>query len=132
MKRNKLFIALILCFLPLMAFSDNTLVQESIAQNSNDQPTYKVYLAIIRSTFSSTIRVDMGNSNGKDDFYDENGKKVDFNSTIDAVDYFSARGWTLETGMGVLSSDRFGQYYLMSKTLSKEEYETFKKKIGLH
>lgn len=132
MERNKLFIALILCFLPLMAFSDNTLVQESIAQNSNDQPTYKVYLAIIRSTFSSTIRVDMGNSNGKDDFYDENGKKVDFNSTIDAVDYFSARGWTLETGMGVLSSDRFGQYYLMSKTLSKEEYETFKKKIGLH
>ena len=132
MKRNKLFIALILCFLPLMAFSDNTLVQESIAQNSNDQPTYKVYLAIIRSTFSSTIRVDMGNSNGKDDFYDENGKKVDFNSTIDAVDYFSARGWTLETDMGVLSSDRFGQYYLMSKTLSKEEYETFKKKIGLH
>ena len=132
MKRNKLFIALILCFLPLMAFSDNTLVQESIAQNSNGQPTYKVYLAIIRSTFSSTIRVDMGNSNGKDDFYDENGKKVDFNSTIDAVDYFSARGWTLETGMGVLSSDRFGQYYLMSKTLSKEEYETFKKKIGLH
>lgn len=132
MKRNKLFIALILCFLPLMAFSDNTLVQESIAQNSNDQPTYKVYLVIIRSTFSSTIRVDMGNSNGKDDFYDENGKKVDFNSTIDAVDYFSARGWTLETGMGVLSSDRFGQYYLMSKTLSKEEYETFKKKIGLH
>ena len=132
MKRNKLFIALILCFLPLMAFSDNTLVQESIAQNSNDQPTYFVYLAIIRSTFSSTIRVDMGNSNGKDDFYDENGKKVDFNSTIDAVDYFSARGWTLETGMGVLSSDRFGQYYLMSKTLSKEEYETFKKKIGLH
>ena len=132
MKRNKLFIALILCFLPLMAFSDNTLVQESIAQNSNDQPTYKVYLAVIRSTFSSTIRVDMGNSNGKDDFYDENGKKVDFNSTIDAVDYFSARGWTLETGMGVLSSDRFGQYYLMSKTLSKEEYETFKKKIGLH
>ena len=132
MKRNKLFIALILCFLPLMAFSDNTLVQESLAQNSNDQPTYKVYLAIIRSTFSSTIRVDMGNSNGKDDFYDENGKKVDFNSTIDAVDYFSARGWTLETGMGVLSSDRFGQYYLMSKTLSKEEYETFKKKIGLH
>lgn len=132
MKRNKLFIALILCFLPLMAFSDNTLVQESIAQNSNDQPTYKVYLAIIRSTFSSTIRVDMGNSNGKDDFYDENGKKIDFNSTIDAVDYFSARGWTLETGMGVLSSDRFGQYYLMSKTLSKEEYETFKKKIGLH
>ena len=132
MKRNKLFIALILCFLPLMAFSDNTLVQESIAQNSNDQPTYKVYLAIIRSTFSSTIRVDMGNSNGKDDFYDENGKKVDFNSTIDAVDYFSARGWTLDTGMGVLSSDRFGQYYLMSKTLSKEEYETFKKKIGLH
>lgn len=118
--------------MPLMAFSDNTLVQESIAQNSNDQPTYKVYLAIIRSTFSSTIRVDMGNSNGKDDFYDENGKKVDFNSTIDAVDYFSARGWTLETGMGVLSSDRFGQYYLMSKTLSKEEYETFKKKIGLH
>ncbi len=132
-----LFFILAMTIVPIAGLAKSNCESEPEKQHNevkaSENKVYDVYLAIIRSSFSSTIRIDIGNSNGKDDYYDENGKKVEFNSTIDAVDYFSVRGWEVVTGMGTLSSDRFGQYYLMRKTLpSKADYEAFKLKHGLH
>lgn len=71
---------------------------------TNEQP-HKVYCEIIstsRGMFSNktSVELDFGQYaswwSADRNLVDENGKTIDFNSILDAVNYMAARGWVFE------------------------------------
>lgn len=71
---------------------------------TNEQP-HKVYCEIIstsRGMFSNktSVELDFGQYaswwSSDRNLVDENGKTIDFNSILDAVNYMAARGWVFE------------------------------------
>lgn len=86
---------------------------------TNEQP-HKVYCEIIstsRGMFSNktSVELDFGQYaswwSADRNLVDENGKTIDFNSILDAVNYMAARGWVFE------------QMYVV-QTFSKGDSET--------
>lgn len=71
---------------------------------------------------SSLISVDFGNK-GADELVDENGKKIKFNSIVDALMYMERRGWSVISAFSVFHNTGIVQpvpvaHYLMKKTVS--------------
>lgn len=71
--------------------------------------------------FKSIISVDFGNS-GADDIIDEKGKKVKFNSSVDALSYFENLGWSVVSAFSVVHDSGVAKvpvvHYLMQKKVS--------------
>lgn len=64
---------------------------------------YPVYCTIMGYSFwgfgKVKVKLDLGATSKSKDFeslYDENGKKIKFNTMIDVVNYMAKRGWTLD------------------------------------
>lgn len=71
---------------------------------------------------ASLISVDFGNK-GVDELVDENGKKIKFNSSVDALMYMEKRGWTVVSVFSVIHDPGISKavpvvHYLMKKTVS--------------
>lgn len=98
---------------------------------AKDQP-YKVYCEIIstsRGMFSNktSVELDFGQYaswwSSDRNLVDENGKTIDFNSILDAVNYMAARGWTFEQMYIVQSfskgdSETPAYHWIMSKEVT--------------
>ena len=77
----------------------------------NKNEPYKVYCEIIGQSHSLSNKVDVeldfGQASnfwtGDRSLYDENGKKIKFNSMLDAANYMGRRGWDLEIAYPVVS-----------------------------
>ena len=71
------------------------------------------------------IAVDFGN-NGADDIVDENGKKVKFKSSVDALSYFEKLGWSVVSAYSVVAYNGLANvptvhYLLQKKVASYDE-----------
>lgn len=98
------------------------------AQTINDIPIDSLNLDYIgidsqmgRNIFKKVIKIDIGQVdkivNFNDLFLkDENGKNMQFNSEIDAINFFSKLGYELTTGYSVGTN---GVYYVMKKINKK-------------
>ena len=102
----------------------------------NDQP-YKVYCEIIGQSHALSNKVDVeldfGQASkfwtGDRSLYDENGKKIKFNSMLDAANYMGRRGWDLEIAYPVVtfsggSSDSPEYHWVMSKKVTNDSQIT--------
>ena len=98
---------------------------------------YKVYCEIIGQSRSLSNKVDVeldfGQASkfwtGDRSLYDENGKKIKFNSMLDAANYMGRRGWDLEeaypvVGFSAGSSDSPIYHWVMSKMVTDESQIT--------
>ena len=82
---------------------------------------HTVYCEIIQfntGTPKALIAVDFGN-NGTDEIVDENGKKVKFKSSVDALSYFEKLGWTVVSAYSVVAYNVLANvptvHYLLQK-----------------
>ena len=71
------------------------------------------------------IAVDFGNK-GADDIVDENGKKVKFKSSVDALSYFEKLGWSVVSAYSVVAYNGLANvptvhYLLQKKVASYDE-----------
>ncbi len=124
---------LFLLFTFLMLFSISTFSQ-------------KVYCEIVGHSkmFSSkvSISIDYGQETSyfsmPEKLVDKNGKKIEFNSMVDALNYMSELGWELETTYAISHGQNYQVYhFLLSKTIGKQESaedgittnKTYKRKI---
>lgn len=69
-----------------------------------------------------TVEVDFGQSKWADaHLYDENGKKISFNSMMDALNYMGKRGWTLTQTYAITSGSSNVYHYVLVKQVEKDE-----------
>ena len=107
------------------------------------QEPYKVYCEIIGQTHTLSSRVDVELDFGQSysfwssdrRLFDENGKKIVFNSMLDAANYMARRGWELEVAFPVvsISSGDSGSpeyHWIMSKMVVNDEQITEGLKTG--
>lgn len=89
---------------------------------------HTVYCEIIQfntGTPKAVISVDFGNK-GTDEIVDENGKKVKFKSSVDALSYFEKLGWSVVSAYSVLAYNGLAnvptvRYLLQKKVASYDE-----------
>ena len=102
------------------------------------EKSYKVYCEIIsemRNIFSNktTVELDFGQAagfwTGDRRLYDQNGKAIVFNSTLDAANYMARRGWVLEQAFPVVTvssgdSNSPVYHWIMSKMVTDDSQIT--------
>lgn len=89
---------------------------------------HTVYCEIIQfntGTPKDVISVDFGNK-GTDEIVDENGKKVKFKSSVDALSYFEKLGWSVVSAYSVVAYNGLAnvptvRYLLKKKVASYDE-----------
>lgn len=92
------------------------------------QAQHTVYCEIIQfntGTPKALIVVDFGNK-GADEIVDENGKKVKFKSSVDALSYFEKLGWSVASAYSVVAYNGLANvptvhYLLQKKVASYDE-----------
>ena len=52
---------------------------------------------------------------------DENGKKIEFNSMVDAMNYFGKQGWEFVQAYTVTMNNQNVYHWLLKKTVTEEE-----------
>lgn len=95
------------------------------------QEPYKVFCELLGTgkLFSTkvTVTVDFGQEtkfwtgNSKEFLVDENGKKIIFNSMVDAMNYMGKRGWKFEQAYVVTTSNQNVYHWLLSKEVTQDE-----------
>jgi len=79
--------------------------------------------------FSSkvTVQADFGQETtywkGVDEIKDENGKKIRFNSMVDAMNFMGTKGWEFVQAYVVTESNQSVYRWLLKKEISQEETE---------
>lgn len=92
------------------------------------QAQHTVYCEIIQfntGTPKALIAVDFGNK-GTDEIVDENGEKVKFKSSVDALSYFEKLGWSVVSAYSVVAYNGLANvptvhYLLQKKVVSYDE-----------
>lgn len=103
-------------FLVLLVFSLNVTAQD-----------YKrVYCELVGTgkLFSTkvTVTVDFGQENkGNQHLVDKNGKSINFNSMVDAMNYMGQLGWKFEQAYVVTSGQQNIYHWLLSKDIKEDE-----------
>lgn len=81
---------------------------------------------------SSLISVDFGNK-GADELVDENGKKIKFNSLVDALMYMERRGWSVISAFSVFHNTGIVQPVPVAHYLMKKNVLDYSEKMdGIH
>lgn len=89
---------------------------------------HTVYCEVMQfntGTPKALIVVDFGNK-GADEIVDENGKKIKFKSSVDALSYFEKLGWSVVSAYSVLAYNGLAnvptvRYLLQKKVASYDE-----------
>ncbi len=107
----------------------------AVAGTSYAQKPFKVYIELLghqKGLFSDKVKitVDYGqaqsffNNKNKQTLVDENGKKISFNSMVDAMNYFGEAGWSFEQAY-VITDDKDNVYHwLLSKEVTSADQIT--------
>src|SRR5690606_23634445 len=97
---------------------------------SKKQAKEEYCMILATSKFLSTkvtIEVDFGQAwsfwKDKRSLKDENGKRLNFNSVIDALNYMSSEGWEFVNAYAVTVSSQNVYHYVMKRNLTDEEKE---------
>ena len=95
---------------------------------------HTVYCEIIQfntGTPKALIVVDFGN-NGADEIVDENGKKVKFKSSVDALSYFEKSGWSVVSAYSVVAYNGLANVPTVHYLLQKKVASYDEKMYGIH
>lgn len=102
-----------------------------ISVNVMGQDTHRVYCELLgQGRFMSnkvTVSVDFGQytsfwkSYSNQFLVDENGKKIKFNSMVDAMNYMGRLGWEFEQAYVVTVGQQNVYHWLLSKKISDDE-----------
>ena len=106
----------------------------SLSYTFAEEP-FKVYLELLgeqKGLFNDKVKVtvDFGqekscwNNKRKQTLVDENGKKIAFNSMIDALNYFGEAGWQFEQAYVISHGNDYVYHWLISKEVSSPEEMT--------
>ncbi len=121
--KNVLFIAIMALCISFSAYSQ----EEKLTENF-------IYCELVGTgkmmSTKVNVQVDFGQKTsywkgGSEKFLkDENGKKIEFNSMVDAMNYFGAQGWEFVQAYVVTVPGMSGQqnvyHWLLKKSVSKE------------
>lgn len=126
---KKIIFVFLLTVLSIGAFSQDKISQDKISQ---DKKSY-IYCELIDSgKFFSTkknVRVDFGQAakfwKGVDFLKDESGKKITFNSIVDAANYMAKDGWVLEQAYVVTEDNVTVRHWIMKKEIDLNLLENF-------
>jgi hypothetical protein len=79
------------------------------------------------------VKVDFGQKTsffkGVQYLKDEKGKLIEFNSMVDAMNYFGAQGWEFIQAYVVTDSSQNTYHWLLKKEISKEDVEQIEEDI---
>lgn len=120
---KKIIFVFLLTVLSIGAFS-----QDKKSQNTKSY----IYCELIDSgKFFSTkknVRVDFGQAakfwKGVDFLKDESGKKITFNSIVDAANYMAEDGWVLEQAYVVTEDNVTVRHWIMKKEIDSSLLES--------
>lgn len=96
------------------------------AQNAKGNgEKYDVYCEIVGTSkllsTKVTVQVDFGQSKWENaNLYDKDGKKIKFNSMMDALDYMGKRGWKLCQTYAIGSGGSYVYHYIMVKNVTSD------------
>lgn len=101
----------------------------SISASAMAQQTNYVYCELVGTqkllSTKVNVRADYGQKaswwRGVDYIADENGKKVDFNSMVDAMNYMGSQGWEFVQAYVVTIASQNVYHWLLKKTITTEE-----------
>lgn len=115
MKKKLLFI--VFCLFTQFATA------QSVVKTENGK--YLAYCEIVGTgkflSTKVTIEVDFGQSKWDNAFlYGADGKKIKFNSMMDALDYMGKRNWKLVQAYALGQSPNFVYHYIMAKEVSSD------------
>ena len=94
---------------------------------------HTVYCEIIQfntGTPNALIAVDFGNK-GTDEIVDENGKKIKFKSSVDALSYFEKLGWSVVSAYSVVAYNRLANVPTVRYLLQKKVASYYEKMYGI-
>lgn len=102
----------------------------SVSAFSQDSQSY-VYCELVGTgKFMSTkvnVQVDFGQSTsiwkGVDYLKDADGKKISFNSMVDAMNYMGKEGWEFVQAYVISTNNQNVYHWLLKKEVSKEDLE---------
>lgn len=101
--------------------------QESTELNKNEAKEEYCMIMARQKLFSTkvTIDVDFGQEwsfwSNKRKLVDENGKKISFNSVIDALNYMSSQGWEFVNAYSLTAGEQNVLHYVMKREIKEEE-----------
>ena len=107
---KKLFLVVIL---NLLAFNAKA--------QSEAKETVKTYIEIWSMHKSSTPTIDTGEGKGSETYKTEDGRGIEFHSSMGAVNWFVSNGWKLESEHMATCNDRTVKMYVVSKEVPLEQ-----------
>lgn len=109
---KKIFLLLILCSLSCFIYAQNYVYCELVGTGKFMSSKVKV-------------QVDFGQKQsfwkGVDFLKDENGKNKEFNSMVDAMNFFGKQGWVFVQAYVVTTSNQNVYHWLLKKEVTEEE-----------
>ena len=104
------------------------LILSLLALNANAQSeakeTVKTYIEIWSMHKSSTPTIDTGEGKGSETYKTEDGRVIEFHSSMGAVNWFVSNGWQLESEHMSTCNDRTIKMYVVSKDVPKEQVKS--------
>ena len=94
---------------------------------------HTVYCEVMQFNTGSTkalIVVDFGNK-GADEIVDENGKKIKFKSSVDALSYFEKLGWSVVSAYSVVAYNGLANVPTVRYLLQKKVASYYEKMYGI-
>ena len=91
---------------------------------SKAEGTVKTYIEIWSMHKSSTPTIDTGEGKGSETYKTEDGRVIEFHSSIGAVNWFVSNGWQLESEHMSTCNDRTIKMYVVSKDVPKEQVKS--------
>ena len=107
---KRLFVYFLLC-----AFIANAKAQTETSD------MVKTYIEIWSMHKSSTPTIDTGEGKGSENYKTEDGKVIQFHSSMGAVNWFVSNGWKLESEHMSTCNDRTIKMYVVSKEVPLEQ-----------
>ncbi len=92
-----------------------------INAQSLETKNVKTYIEIYSMHKASTPTIDTGDGKGKTTYTTEDGRTIEFYSSIGAVNWFVSNGWTLESQHMATCNDRTVKMYVVSKEIPQTE-----------
>ncbi len=111
---------LILCLIIFLSVGINLSAQNA----KNDGTPYPYFCRIVAVNNLAgqlRVKVEWDNQKADNNLRDENGKKIEFTTMMDALNYFSKRGWEYVDCSFFGEGGKFTIHYLLRKMVTKDE-----------
>ncbi len=121
----------LILFIAMLGLGFSAMSQEQPAELSKEKAKEEYCMILASAKFLSTkvtIEIDFGQEwsfwKDKRGLRDENGKKIVFNSVIDALNYMASEGWEFVNAYVITVSGQNVYHYVMKRKLTEQDKES--------